>query len=108
MEPSLPELRLTCSVALRFCGVAYPEQLEIRIGEKEPAVCRALTRMGVRGTLQEPFLYEKCRFGRSEVAADKDMIQFDAQSGPVPGGVEQRSAALLVPSKKIFGRRGSL
>ena len=81
MVPELPELGGKHILALNLAQIAHPKQLQIRIGEEEPAIGRALTGMSVRGPFQQTSLCEEGRLRGARRATNEDVIEFGAHDG---------------------------
>jgi hypothetical protein len=81
MAPAPPDLGGYDIFALGLIDIAHPEQLQIGIGEEEPAIGRALTGMGIRGTFQQTSLGEEGRLRGADRAANEDVIEFGAHDG---------------------------
>jgi hypothetical protein len=61
-------------------GIAHPEQLEISIGEEEPAIGRALTGVSIWGTFEETALGERCRLRGPDSATNENVVEFGIHS----------------------------
>src|SRR5215472_2007504 len=75
-RPSLPEQRAPRAVALRFFGVAHPEQFNHGVDEGKTPVRRTLAGMLTGRSLPQAELNQLLCLGRPEGGADEEMVQF--------------------------------
>jgi hypothetical protein len=62
---------------LRFIRIVDPQQLEVRIGEKEPAALGSLSRMDIGVSLVQTTCSDRIGSASANCSADENVVQFN-------------------------------